>query len=331
MKKHLCIVAAAALTVGGMGLPLRAQDAPPADNQNALERGAERTGEAVRDAGQATGDVARDAASGTRDALGLEGDHPSANSEEIYDVLAQVAQAALTKEGLDDMAERLVDADRNRLGENQDALKSTEEIDGRIAQIQQDWKAKYNEDFDMDEDAVFKGFAMVQEGEIGQPRTAGDRVADPAEGVDAPRANTDGQTAADRNLNDPGRNIASVTIKESHGLPMVKVPMIHEAGGWKIDLPDSVDAAKFHEAVKTALTKVGDSKDQWPADKTEAYRHVTHSILAGLFEGQADAGAAQPAAGRQPGDLTAQPRDLSAPAPSDQQIQPAEPAPAQPQ
>ena len=314
MKKHLCIAAAAALTVGGMGLSLRAQDAPPADQPNAADRAVDRTGEAARNAEE-----------GTRDALGAQ-DKPSANKEEIHDVLAQVAEASMTKEGLDDLVERFVDADRNRIGQNQDALKNNADLDGRIAQIQQDWKAKYNQDFDInEEDKVFGGFAMISEGEIGAPRTASDRLRAPAEGVDAPKTETDGQTAADRNLNDPCRNIATVTIQESHGVPAVSVPMIHEAGGWKIDVPDSLDAAKLRDGVQTAVTKCGEMKDQWPADANEAYRAVTHQVLAALFADQAGAGAAaQPAAGQ---------TDPSAPAPSAPATpsEPATPAPQQPQ
>ncbi|MEO6436846.1 MAG: hypothetical protein ABIP55_13950 [Tepidisphaeraceae bacterium] len=285
MKKHLSIVAAAALAVGGMGLTSSAfgQDTPPVDNRPAADRAA---------------DAARTA------------DTPNKNAEEIHDVLAQVAEAALTKNGLNDIAERFVDADRNRLGQNADALKNTEEVDGRIAQIRTDWKAKYGQDFDIkDEDKVFGGFAMISEGEIGAPRTAGDRVAAPAEGVDAPKANTDGQTAADKNLNDPGRNVATVTIPASHKMAELKVPMIHEAGGWKIDIPDSVDAAKFSAGVKDALTKCGDMKAEWPADETEAYRAVTHSVLSALFADQAAAGAAaQPAAGQAAPAAPAQPQ-----------------------
>lgn len=57
----------------------------------------------------------------------------------------------------------------------------------------------------------------------------------------------------------------------------------------------------MREAVKTALTKVGDMKDQWPADKNESYRIVSHYVLAQLFADQQQAGApgaAQPAAGQ---------------------------------
>ena len=298
MNRHLSIVAAAALAVAGMSYTVGAQDAPPADNRNAAERAVDKTGDALNRA-----------ADKTKDALGVgEGRTatagPAANSEEIHDVLAQVAEAAFTKGGLDDMAERFVDADRNRLGQNKAALENNTDLDGRIAQLQQDWKAKYNQDFDInDEDKVYGGFAMIAEGEIGESaRQAADKVnvdantnrtadggtasvrVDNNTGVDAPKAKTDGQTAADKNLNDPGRNIASVTFPASHGMPEIKVPLIHEAGGWKLDIPDSVDSAKLRDNIQNALTKCSEHKDKWPADANEAYRGVTHKVLLAIFD-----------------------------------------------
>jgi len=319
MKKHLAIVAAAALTVGGFTY---AQDAQP--NQpnaaeragSAIEHGAEKTGSAIKHGAEKVGD----ALTGNHEAQTAAGQTKS--SEEIHDVMAQVAEAALTKDGLDNIVERFVDADRNRLGTNKDDLKADDTLNGRIAQFQKDWKAKYNQDFDIkDEDAVYNAsFAMITEGEEGKARTASDRIGadatagsgaaaasgaaggvsasgsvntntgtatgnvDNKSGVDAPKANTDGQTAADTNRNDPGRNIATVHIAASHNMPALDVPMIHEAGGWKIDVPDSVDGPKFKQAVLTALTHCDEMKDQWPADVNDAYRAVTHSVLLSIFD-----------------------------------------------
>jgi hypothetical protein len=329
MKKHLSIVAAAALAVGAMGLNVQAQDTSnqPADQPNAAERAVDHTGQAIGNAADKTGDALNSAADKTKDALGV-GDRaatagPAANKEEIHDLLAQVAEAAMTKDGLEDVVERFVDADRNRMGQNEAAIDNNPELDGRIAQLQQDWKAKYGAEFDIkDEDALYgQGFAMISEGEIGDTaRTAGERLnadgtrvgdtasgtanvggvkadanvntetgradvnVDNQTGVDAPKANTDGQTAADTNRNDPGRNVASVKIAASHGMPEVTVPLIHEAGGWKIDIPDSVDANKLRDNLKNALTSVGEHKDKWPADANEAYRAVTHKVLLALMD-----------------------------------------------
>ena len=324
MTKHLSIVAAAALAVAGMGYSLHAQDAPAntTDNQpNAVERAADRTGDALNRAADKTGDAISNTADKTRDALKEAG--PGNNKEEIHDVLAQVAEAAFTKDALDDMAERFVDADRNRLGQNKAALDDNDALDAKIATLRDDWKAKYNAEFDIkDEDALYgQGFAMISEGEIADTaRPAGERVSgdattagpgasasgnvggvsggatvNPDTGradvnvnnnttVDTPRANTDGQTAADTNRNDPGRNVATVKIAASHGMPELTVPLIHEAGGWKIDIPDNVDSAKLRDNVSNALDKCQANKDKWPADANEAYRAITHKVLLAIFD-----------------------------------------------
>ena len=319
MNKHLSIVAAAALAVAGMGYTVQAQETT--DNQpNAVERAADKTGDALNRAADKTGDAISNTADKTRDALREAG--PGNNKEEIHDVLAQVAEAAMNKDALDDMVERFVDADRNRIGQNQAAL-DDDTLDAKVAALRDDWKAKYNAEFDIkDEDALYgQGFAMITEGEIPEAaRTAGERVSgdattagpgaaasgnvgdvsgsatvNPDTGranvdvnnnttVDTPRANTDGQTAADTNRNDPGRNIASVKIAASHGMPELTVPMIHEAGGWKIDVPDTVDAAKLRDNVSNALAKLQENKDKWSPDANEAYRAVTHKVLLAIFD-----------------------------------------------
>ena len=302
MKRHLAIAAAVAITLGGVSISFAQDTAAPAP-----------AGTPSSDTSNA-GTVRKDAAKLGIGSADTASEKQTKSAEEIHDVMAQVAEAAITKGGLDDAVERFVDADRNRLGQQQDALKADDTIKGRIAQIQKDWKAKYNQDFDIkDEDKVYNlAFAQISEGEEGKARTArgvdvnanvdtntGKANVDVNNktGIDAPKANTDGQTAADTNRNDPGRNIATVHIAASHGLPALDVPMIHEAGGWKIDIPDSVDGNKFRSNMQAALTKIGDMKDQWPADVDDAYRHVTHCVLTAIFDKQADAAASGGATG----------------------------------
>ena len=101
-----------------------------------------------------------------------------------------------------------------------------------------------------------------------------------------------------------------MTIAASHGFPELKVPLIHEAGGWKIDVPDSIDAAKLRDNVQGALTHCGDMKDKGPSDEKEAYRGFTHSVLTAVFDKWSDV---KQASDRQGPDATAQP---AAPAPA---------------
>jgi len=317
MKRHLAIVAAAALTLGGVSVIW---------GQN--------TTDSNKDLSDKTKDAAQDVRAKTAETIGIgsadqASQEQTKHAEAIHDVMAQVAEAALTKDGLDDVVERFVDADRNRLGQNKDALKNDDALNGQIKELADAWKAKYGNEFDIkDEDKTYNlAFATITEGEQGA-RTASDKISGDASktgdtaaasgrvggvsgdatvntdtgtakvdvnnntGIDKPKANTDGQTAADTNRNDPGRNMATVHIAASHGLPALDVPMIHEAGGWKLDIPDSVDANKYRSNMQAALTDISSKKDQWPADAEEGYRHVTHRVLVAIFDKNADAGAA---------------------------------------
>jgi hypothetical protein len=149
MRKQLNFIAAATLAIGGMVFVTNAQDATVKT---------ERTVEVT--ARQAQLPAGIQAAKND-------------DSEDIRDVLAQVTEAALTKDGFDDIVERFVDADRNHIGPwVKDKSRNWTTLNGRIAQFQNDWKAKYGQDFDMKHAVVFgegfKNFSIAQ-GEIVDP------------------------------------------------------------------------------------------------------------------------------------------------------------------
>lgn len=219
----------------------------------------------------------------------------------IYTMLGQVTNAALTKGGFNDMVERFNDADRTRINawiKDKNNKEKLDVLDGRIAQFQKDWKAKYNENFKIHKDDVVFGNPMftVAQGEIGKDaQLAGERI---------PAAETNKIGGGDRNLNQ-GRNVAYVTVAASHAMPELKVPLIHELPDvWKIDVPDSVDGAKLYDNLLTHLTMANEHKDQWPADVNDAYRMVAHHVLTAVLDVNENAQGA--AAGKLGGD-TAKP------------------------
>jgi len=197
-----------------------------------------------------------------------------------YTLLGQVTNAAVTKGGFDDLVERFNDADRTRINQfvkDKNNKEKFDVLDGRIAQFQKDWKAKYNENFKIHKDDVVFGNSMftVAQGEIGKDaQLAGQQI---------PPPETNKTGGGDRNL-DKGRNIAYVTVAESHGLPELKVPLIHELPDmWKIDVPDSVDGKTLYDNLLNHLTMLDENKDQWPADVNDAYRLVSHHVLMAIL------------------------------------------------
>jgi hypothetical protein len=295
-KSHLAIVAAAALAIGGFSVAFAADDAASDANKNqgpldkveqGAKNGAAKVEEGAHDAAVKTGIASADSASANM----------TPHAAKIHKVLAQVAEAAFTKNGFTDIEERLSKADRDRLDQNKDALKNDDTVNGRVAELQKDWQAKYNQKFDIkDQDKVLnQQFASIDEMAAGdKARTASGTVAPDA---NAP-ANTPANTPAPADATADqakamDRATATVHIPESHGLPALDVPMVHEGMSWRIDIPDSVDSAKLRSNLQTALTDIGNMKDQWSADVDDAYRQVTHRVLLALFDKPAtDAGAA---------------------------------------
>jgi len=269
MKKLSHFVLAAAVSVSGFALATTTR----ADDNTTV-------GQKVDNALDRTKEAAKDAKGNW--------DHGRINT-----MLAQVTNASLTKGGFNDLVERFNDADRNRLGSYFNDKNNKEKIDvldGRIAQFQKDWKAKYGQDFKIRQDDVV--FAQptfqVARGEIGTDAQLAGKQIPPGEKVTAgdvnqPRDAT-GNTKLDKNL-EKGRNVAYVTVASSHGLPELKVPLIHELPDmWKVDVPDSVTGQKLYDNLLTHLTMANEQKDQWPSDVNEAYRTVAHHVLMAVLD-----------------------------------------------
>jgi len=250
---------------------------------DAVGNAVDRTAEAGRDAGAAVAgaaDRAGDKIAGTTDdarqaaaRVGDEGTAAAPDAEGIRDVLASVTEAALTEGGLDDLTERLVDADRNRIG---DAIEAdSAEHMALVKQFRADWKAKYNQDFDIENEATAYPVAnfAIRQGEVGG---AAPTRTEAATGQAGNAANTN---------REQGRNIATVSVAESHGMPGLSVPLIHEApDAWKIDAPDTLTADKLRSNVLAHVKAAHDMKAQWPADVNQAYAAVTHHVLMAVLD-----------------------------------------------
>jgi len=326
MNKHLKLLAATALAVSGMTSVLRAEDAKvtvdsSGSNTDSAQTAADRTGDAaertsdrIGNSAERTGEAVKEKTDKVIAGEGLKGTSAAPDAEGIRDILAQVAEAALTEDGLNDIVERFADADRNRIGEGLDQEDAA--YNDLVKQFRDDWKAKYGQDFNItNEEMVFKPETInIVQGEIGESaRLAGDRAVDVDVNADAKRSDNeasadvkvrndtgvdvnatgDRQAPADRNRNDAGRNTAMVSIPESHGMPALTIPLLHEApDSWRIDIPDNLDANAIRTKTTEALRKSHSMKAEWPADVNDAYLAVSHAVLASFFEGQAGTDAA---------------------------------------
>lgn len=186
------------------------------------------------------------------------------DAEGIRDVLGQVPEAVLTRDGFDDLVERFVDADRNRIGAWIKGNKDFDQLNAKAELLAQKFQQRYRVAFDIsDEDKLFdEQFVMIRQGEITEAQAAAARQ------------------DADANRDDAGRNVAMVEIRQSHGLPKLSVSMLHEAPGvWKIDVPDRISGEQLYDGVSKSIDRILAAEAHWPNSADDAKRYITHHLL----------------------------------------------------
>ena len=166
---------------------------------------------------------------------GIEPKQGEADAEGVQKTIRDLANAALTENGFNDVGERLVDQDRNRWGENKP--ENTDELNAAAKKFRDAFKQKFGEDFDMTEgDELFTGIQVV-EGEVKDPQivasnwpvkqtgmTAGGGMGDEARTAGGDVGRPDRNAAAERNEQDSnieeGRNVAVAFLPspQKHGM-----------------------------------------------------------------------------------------------------------------
>lgn len=160
----------------------------------------------------------------------------------IYGTLSETAEAALTKDGFDDLCERLSTPDRDRIGKF--ANEKFADLNARIDQLNSDYNGKFNGKFKLDKDKVFENWVTVQ-----------------------------------KTNQDADKTYANVMIPASHGAPALTVPMVKDHEAWRIDAPDDMTGQQLKQNLQDHLTEADNMKSQWPSDQLEAQRALTHHVL----------------------------------------------------
>jgi len=287
-RRHLLF--AACVSIAGLSMPLYAQQ----DNA-----GANRMDPPATQPGMTGGMNGMDR---SQDRQTLAPDY-----KDITKTIATATEAAFDKSGFDNLIKRFVDADRDRLKKNDLTSADWDKLNGRIAEIQKDWKAKYNEDFKIKHpDDVFGSTYTIIQGRIGDAQTASGRIpgntgttgdvnnpnnpngnagnADKSAPDTTPGPQSDRVAGGDVNR-EPGRRVAKVTIPAGNDLPELYIPMIREfPDSWKIDVPDTVTARKLYDNLLTHLTTFDEHKELWPADVNDAYRLAAHHVMIAVMD-----------------------------------------------
>jgi len=136
----------------------------------------------------------------------ISGRMQSPAAKEARATIAEAVSAAVQGK-FDDMAKRFTDSDRSRLG---DQFKDNSTLRDRFTQFNNDWKAKYNQDFDSSniEKALSDASIQIYQGDYtDRARTASERIR-----PDNTRSDTGGT-----NINKPGEgNAENRTASENN-------------------------------------------------------------------------------------------------------------------
>jgi hypothetical protein len=280
MRKHLHLVLASSLIVGGLGFAL-------ADDK-VVEKTTERTvpGDTLQPLALPQGAAAKE--------LKEQGD--------VRNAFKAVTEAAWSNDAFDKIVDRLVDADRDRIKKFKDTKPDWKPLQDRVASFSSQFQQKYGKGVKLDEKFVFgdKGWVAIQQGEVADaaaiighwpvnPTAATLAQAasgkTPAAPADTAQQSRDAGKAQGGSTNlEKGREIAVARYPASHGLPALDLSMIHEKPDtWRFDIPDNIDGHKLFENLVHHLDMMGDPKN-WPNDPNEAYREVAHHILMAMYD-----------------------------------------------
>jgi hypothetical protein len=166
-----------------------------------------------------------------------------ADLTKIYGILGNVAEDAMDKGNFDKLVSNLAAPDQDRIGK-QFANQTFADLDGRIDSLQKDFKAKYNDNFSLNDSKVFENWAKVQ-----------------------------------KTGEDADKTMANVMLPASHGLPELTIPIVKDHQAWRLDIPDQVTGEQLKQNLLNHLTEVGNMKDQWPANKLDGQRAFVHHVM----------------------------------------------------
>jgi hypothetical protein len=207
------------------------------------------------------------------------------SATEVRQTLTTMVNDALTPGKFSDLLDHLAANDRRRIGAMQGV--NFEELNKTLAQFRNDFKQKYQQDFQFKAEYLDK--AEINMGTTKDAVTASlsnlekTPAVNPAPGAGARGA---GLPSPLKTGETPGRDVASKT-----GLSVVSGPalvLVNEArqGGaeaaWKLDIPNEITGPQLRDTLRNHLQKIEDQKSMWSADKAATYRAVATEVFSAL-------------------------------------------------
>jgi len=281
MKKQLSLLLTGSLFVGGLGYAV-------ADDK-VVEKTTERTvsGSELKPLALPQGAAAKE--------LKEQGD--------VRNAFKAITEVAWSNDAFDNLVNRLVDADRDRVNKFKDTKPDLKPLRDRVANFSSQFQQKYGKGVKLDEKFVFgdKGWVAIQQGEVADAaaiighwpvsptiataaQTASGNTPSAAPADTAQQSRDAGKTQGGATNLEKGRGIAVARYPASHGMPALDLSLIHEnPDKWVFDIPDNIDGKKLFENVVHQLDAMGDPKT-WPDNPNDAYRMVGHHILMAMYD-----------------------------------------------
>jgi hypothetical protein len=212
------------------------------------------------------------------------------DNKSIRETFEDLTEAAVEENAFDDLVERLVDQDRNRIGKF--AKDHAGDLNAIGQRIKNAWHEKYKDNFEFDADADFKNLPVVR-GEISDAKQVATHWPVPAvstgpnaEAIQASaRQEKTSNDNPDLNSNiENGREVAIVTIPASHGLPALNVSLVKELHGYRVDAPNTLTGQQLSDNLIKHMTEVAEHPDQWPADRRDAANFFAHHVMMAVYD-----------------------------------------------
>jgi len=204
--------------------------------------------------------------------------------KEVRNMLAHVVNDAVTPNKFSSVISYLSKADKERLADSKNA--NVDDLNGAINQFRNDFKNKYNQDFDLSSDQLKD--AMVYAGQDKKSATVSLANPDlnnaganysPAQlnnGTNNSVSNT-GANSPSGQLNNSVTPPADTSLASATTLNLINEGHIMNA--WRINIPDQITGEQLKGNLIKQIQMLDDQKSTWPSDVNAAYKATAYHVL----------------------------------------------------
>jgi hypothetical protein len=199
--------------------------------------------------------------------------------DNICEAFQSLTADALTKDRFSHCCGHFVDADRDRINKSESNM-SYDDLNRAIELFQQQWKSKYNKEFDPKGNDQAYSTLQITEGKIADPNQLTDWPVNPTPQTSVPKIQPG---ASGYNL-DKGRAIAVACFPAMSNASPITCSLAHQRfGTWRFVIPNNLDAATLKANLVREINALTSASASWPSDPNEAYRIVTDHVLMAIY------------------------------------------------